>query len=136
VIALNRPHVGAYDLENSEVVPALYWVSPRASTAASERLSNRSDVARCWQAHGRPAPPLKSASLGLQAISPLAAITGSAASARDHEPTGNETTPITRTTTAAIKTRFELRTPVTTPTDRAPRRGHGRGPGCAGPAAR
>jgi hypothetical protein len=59
-------------------VPSSYWLSPRGRKAARSRFTTRLEVASWWQLVRPPAPPLKLASPGSQAMSPTAAITGSA----------------------------------------------------------
>src|SRR6266545_6592560 len=61
----------------SASLPLLYCASPSISTVPGLMPRIRSEVAFMWQKPGTPSPPLKFGSVGLQAMSPAAATTGS-----------------------------------------------------------
>src|SRR5258705_4271092 len=74
---LKRPHVAPNTWLNFDLVPSTYWLSPRVRTPVGPLAARRSEVAAWRQCAVVPAPPLKPASAGSQAMSPAAAITGS-----------------------------------------------------------
>src|SRR5436309_1599986 len=78
VIDLTRPQVGSYDCRNALQPPHPYWLSPSARTEANPWPTSKLEVDFCRQLVASPRPPLKNDELGSHAISPPAAITGSA----------------------------------------------------------
>src|SRR5829696_3802266 len=77
-MALTRPQLGSYDCWNCASVPSSYWLSPSVSTPANCVPSSRSEVYFWRHELDVPSPPLKLEDSGLHAMSPAAAITGSA----------------------------------------------------------
>src|SRR5688572_15507690 len=77
-MGFTRPQLGSYELAKSESDAVWYWLSPSGSTAANPAFTSRSEVYLWWQRSGVPRPPLKNGLEVSQAMSPAAAITGSA----------------------------------------------------------
>src|SRR5688572_15951711 len=78
MIGLRRPHVGSKEALKSEREPTWYWLSPSVSTAVGAACTSRSEVFFCRQCPSVPAPPLKNSLEVSHAMSPAAAIRGSA----------------------------------------------------------